>query len=320
MKKLFLVGVFCVLPFLVNGQDYSFNNPLAELPAKHSTTIITNWENDIFLNTDHYFTNGAAIIIVNDNIKLKAIDYILSSPISFSKKRYSLEIRQNMYTPEKMSAPGIQYGDRPFCGYLTLTYNRETFKSDKRFIAGLTVGTIGNYSGAGLTQNFIHSFNDMNQSEGWNYQIKNTPVINLKYHYEHLLVQKSFMSFGYTAEGRVGSLYTDIYGGFNLKLGKISSDFNIPESISEFQAYIFANAGAVLSIYDATLQGGIIGRIPNDYIIQDINKNEVISNITTGLDVSTSIISVQISFTFISPEFIGAKPHAWGAISIAYTF
>lgn len=320
MRYFNLISVLLLLPFLCSGQEYWNVTMDDKVYGSSNTTIMGEFENDIFLQSDHYYTNGVEITLVNKNLKIKAIDNILRSPISYENYRYSLEIRQNMYTPELKYDPEIQIGDRPFSGYLILSYNLETYRKHTRFLSSLTLGVIGKYSGAGLTQNFIHSYNDMLQFEGWQYQIKNSPVINLKYQYERLLINNRHLAFGYTVNGRLGTLYTDGYAGANLKLGIISSQFDMPENINGFQLYYYLNGGARISVYDATLQGGIIGKVPNDYYINQADKNIINTNISTGISVAYNMLHAKAGINLISPEFKGGKRHGWGSISIAVTF
>lgn len=320
MRLFLLIGVLLVVPLGIAGQEYWEIAMEEETALPASATIIAEFENDIFLQSDHYFTNGIGITLVNNDLKLKAIDNILRSPLTYNMKRYSIEIRQNMYTPESKYEPEIQYGDRPFSGYLILSYNKETFQKNTRFLSSLTLGVVGNYSGAGLTQNFIHSFNDMLQFEGWQHQIKNSPVINVKYEYEHLLVNTRHLALGYTMNGRLGTLYTDAYAGINLKFGIISSQFNMPENIDGLQVFGYLNSGARISVYDATLQGGIIGKVPNDYYITQAEKNIFISNISAGICIAYNKLYAKAGITLISPEFVEGKPHGWGSISVAFTF
>lgn len=319
MKNIVLTGVLIIFTISIFAREYP-GEFSAEEQTSSGTTLVLDWENDIFLNSDYYFTNGAALTVINSKLAISFIDRILRSPLSYTNKRYSLEIRQNMYTPEKMYEPGIQYGDRPFAGYLTVTYNSETYSNRKRMVTALTVGTVGRFSGAGFTQNFIHSFNNMQQSEGWVYQIKDTPVINIKYQFENNFINTTFLYVGYKVRAQVGTLNTDAYAQTSLKLGVLASGYDMPEKSDGFQAYIYTGFGTKISVYNATLQGGVIGRQPNHYYIREIDRNAVVLDVTFGFVATYKNMYLKTGFTFISPEFVDAKPHGWGAITVAYTF
>jgi hypothetical protein len=107
--------------------------------------IGVNFDNDIFNNTDYYYTNGFRIDYVTP--------IFASSPLSFSMlpyRKYSMNyhgmtIVQNMYTPTNPDVSLVLDGDRPFSAYLYLGHFKNTLSNDHKYrqYSELDIGLIG---------------------------------------------------------------------------------------------------------------------------------------------------------------------------------
>lgn len=134
--------------------------------------VLLHWENDIFLHTDYYFTNGAAVEFISPAVRIKAMDKLLYMPLKNGFASHSISIRQNMYTPEKMFETDVQWNDRPYAGYFIGEYKLSQETKRKKFSSGLSIGMLGEYSLAARTQDFVHSLDEMVPAAGWQYQVK----------------------------------------------------------------------------------------------------------------------------------------------------
>ena len=291
--------------------------------TSYSSQVFLGLENDIFLQTDYYFTNGAYMGVMSDDLNIPKLSSFLNTPFTLKNKSYGISFRQNMYTPEKMFESEIQRNDRPYAGYFIVDYKLTSENKNRRFTSSLTLGILGKHSLAGITQNFIHGFEDMTQAGGWEYQVSNAPIINLNYLHEQKIIQNQVFDFQYALAGRLGSLYTDASASTTLRIGKRNSTFNFSSKIdrmNNFECYVFFSAGVRVSYYDATLQGSILVYNPSQHYFNNIDRELVIGSLSGGLVIAYDRFRLRSSITKISPEFKGGKSHGWGEVSIAIAF
>jgi len=71
--------------------------------------FIIDFENDIFTNTDYYFTNGAQLSIILPTLQHFYVSKILPSAGKNAMNHYKLSLRQNMYTPINPEATEIDF-------------------------------------------------------------------------------------------------------------------------------------------------------------------------------------------------------------------
>jgi hypothetical protein len=310
--------------FNSSGQFYTDNYLVPENKHLNYTNLFfTTWENDFFLKTDYYYTNGVAFEYLNSNIKVQVLDKFLSTPFTYEVKNHSISVRQNMYTPEGMYESEILRNDRPYAGYLTLDYKTISRSTNKQFSSSLTIGIIGEGSLAGATQIFVHSMDHLEKPVGWKYQMNNAPVINLNYKHQHRIIKHDIFDLQYGISGRLGSLYTDASGEATIRIGMINSLFGIYEAIPRFgglEFYTFFTAEGRISFYDATLQGTILSYHASQHFFGNDQRYLLVTNLSTGLVISYNRFRLSSSVVKISPEFKGGKSHAWGSVSIGIAF
>lgn len=291
--------------------------------AFNDNQLIAYWENDMFLRTDYYFTNGAAFELISPGLSVNSLNRFLTTPFILGNRTNSITLRQNMYTPENMYLADIQRNDRPYAGYMILDYKLSSESTRRKFTSSLTIGIIGRHSLAGETQNLVHSMDHLKAAEGWEYQVNNAPVINLNYSHAQKLVYTHFFDIQYGLDGRLGSLYTDASAHVGLRVGKLGSGFDyasIRAAAGEFNLYGFANIGARLSYYDATLQGSIMGLKPNQHFLNNNERHMMVSGLSFGMVASYRFIKVQASIVKRTPEYKGGKSHGWGQVSLGIRF
>lgn len=285
--------------------------------------LLVYWENDMFLRTDYYFTNGAAFELFSENLQWNTLNKLLYTPFTLSETRNSITIRQNMYTPRKTNSTDVQLEDRPYSGFLILEYKLSSRSTKRKFVSSLSVGVIGKNSLAAITQNLVHSMDHLNTVMGWNYQINDAPVINLNYENKNKLIRSTYFDLQYGVRGRLGTLYTDASANVGFRAGILNDGFDYSANInrnSKVVAYVFIKAGVKLSYYDATLQGSIWGYKPNEHYFNNSQRYLVGSNVQGGVVLSYRFVKLRASVTRITPEYKGGLPHGWGEVSIGISF
>jgi len=324
MNKVFYIFIGLIMFLNVQSQDNTFEFlPDYTVERNNAQQLIIYWENDMFLRTDYYFTNGAAFELLSNSLRWKPLEKFLKTPFTQPNKTYSLSIRQNMYTPIKMYSGEIEYSDRPYAGYLTSEYKVISESEKKRFTSSLTFGILGEHSLAGSTQNLVHSLDHLNEAKGWNYQVNNAPVFNLNYQLQQIVLKSSLYDFQYGLTGRLGTLYTDAHAATTLRIGKISSSFDhlaLIKKNTPFEFYGFVSVGAMVSYHDATLQGSIINYKPNTYYIKGTDKHMFVYDMSFGLVAAYRFVRLKAFIKRQTPEFKGGLSHGWGGISVNVAF
>lgn len=317
LVKYFLVILLLLLTFLPSpGQDLSPSTGMQNM-------VLLHWENDIFLHTDYYFTNGVAVEFISPVVRIKAMDKLLYMPLKNGFASHSISIRQNMYTPEKMFEADVQWNDRPYAGYFIGEYKLSQETKRKKFSSGLSIGMLGEYSLAARTQDFVHSLDEMVPAAGWQYQVKNAPVINLQSRYQEMLVRNPVFDLHYGINGRIGSLYTDVSVDATLRVGKRTAGFDFQTTgmrTTDFECYLFMNAASTLSYFDATLQGSILNYHPSEHYFENAERYMFVSMLSMGWVLSYNHLRLRASMVHLTPEFKGGKSHGWGEISLGVSF
>ena len=184
-------------------------------------------DNDIFApnNLDRHYTNGIHLRFESSEFEqfteentpgfllpiLSSFD-IFQSPTSGYSIAY--QIGQAMYTPEDTSVYEPQPDDEPYAG---LIYGSVDFKVKKRSYSDtftVLAGVVGPLSLAEETQKFVHKHIVGDPLNGWQYQLKNEPVLNIMY-------ERRWPVYG----GRIGSLINyEVLGIANGKLGTMLTE------------------------------------------------------------------------------------------------
>ena len=289
--------------------------------------IGVNFDNDIFNNTDYYYTNGLRI------------DYVApifaSSPLSFSMlpyRKYSMNyhgmtIVQNIYTPTNPDVTHVLDGDHPFSAYLYLGHFKNTLSNDHKYrqYSELDIGLIGPGSLGGIVQGQMHHIEPV----GWQNQIQNDIVLNYTATVEKGLYNPGVFDLNVFATGQIGTLYDNAGGGLRIRAGRLNPYFSMPRLALEqstegrnayqWQYGIFASAKAKVVLYNATLQGGMFNKTSN-YTIPAEDIERFLLQASAGIYVAYKQLGLTLEQYYLSPEFKNAHHFSWGHINITYCF
>jgi len=286
-----------------------------------------NFDNDIFNNTDYYYTNGIRI------------DYVApifaSSPLSISMLPYrkhsmnyhGMTIVQNMYTPTNPDITHVLDGDCPFSAYLYLGHFKNTLSSDRKYrqYSELDIGLIGPGSLGGLVQEQIHDIEPV----GWQNQVENDIVLNYTATVEKGLYNPGAFDLNIFATGQIGTLYDNAGGGLRIRAGRLNPYFEMPRLATaqstegkdayQWQYGIFASAKAKVVLYNATLQGGMFNKTSN-YTIPAEDIERFLLQASAGIYVAYKQLGITLEQFYLSPEFKNAHHFNWGHINVTYCF
>jgi len=288
------------------------------------------FDNDIFDYTDQFYTNGIRFDYVAPALSDNPVKHILLPYWGKAKNYYGLSLVQNLYTPSTTKKGGILYGDRPYSAYLYFGSFKITNDPDHHYrqSSELDLGVIGPPSMGGTVQDLFHKYVPYNNEPlGWEYQICTDAVVNYNFSMEKGVVNTGNLQFILAGTGSLGTLYTNITGGFTMRLGWFNDYFSdlgirkrrvLKAGGERVNQYFFTVRGlAKLVAYDATLQGGMFNNNSVYTIPASAISNFVVQS-GLGFTMTFGAIGVEIEQIVLSPEFGNNWWHAWGHVGLFF--
>lgn len=293
------------------------------IPGYYDNAIISNkpsrflsitFDNDIFNNTDYYYTNGIIIELFNPRAARNPLVKLLPGIKTADVNNFGFSLQQNIYTPTNPDIPEVSDGDRPFSAFLTIGQIRKSYDFRKRLSveSRINFGVLGPASLGGVVQSSIHNIEPV----GWNNQISNTLVIDLSMEVEKGLVSNPNIELNLKAGGHIGTVFNKLEGGLYFRTGRFTPVYKGATS-SAFQYWLFIEGASSFVFYDATLQGGIFEN-NNLYTIHNKDINRLVLKASFGLAVYYNNIGIELQNFYISPEFRNAYDFRWGRIKIVF--
>ncbi len=294
--------------------------PASAQTAKSSNILEIEWANDVWMETDYYFSNGLELRFYNSFMQKSPTAFVLLPAKKGEKVYHGITLTQHFFTPI-VATPDISFNDHPFASYLMLGHRKVSFNSKKRIRkqSEIQIGLLGKYSGGESIQNGIHKIlPNSSHVAGWNNQLRSSPALNYLLKFEHGLFNAKSFDFMTVADMRLGVPYTDLGGGLKMRFGRFAdyfSDIGIGAK-KTWQLYFFAEAGVKYVAYNAVLQGGLSGN--SIYIINDIKPFIAQSHI--GVVFTINRFGVELGQYAKSPEFNSGLSHAWGYMTFRFAF
>ncbi len=292
------------------GQKTSFSNQVS-----------FKTDNDAYLlqKKDGYYTNGLFVTLntVSEKNNYKIIN--------------SYELGQMIFTPKSVNFARDGGIDRPFCGYLYLSYNRAIFLPKLQIIEwGASIGTIGTNSLGENVQETIHTLLKYKQFKGWETQITNEIGLNATVKYAKVLspINTELLKIIPQSELTLGTTFTNAKIGGYICFGLMeeannSSLFNaninkknIAKTKNEY--FIYWHPQFIYQLYNATVQGGLFTE----------NVQAITASIfagmymqSFGLQVTSGRIASKIEVVYQTQEArTQQQPQRYASISIGYRF
>ncbi|MCX6245506.1 MAG: lipid A deacylase LpxR family protein [Bacteroidetes bacterium] len=300
------------------------------IQLSHERAIRINFDNDIFDNTDRYYTNGIRFDFISPFLKQFPLSWLMVPYWGNGINYYGLSITQNMYTPYTTKVGGIHNGDRPYAACLFVGSSKISNDLSHTFrqTSEIDLGVIGPSSYGDFVQKSFHtSVPTNNEPLGWEYQIQNDLVLNYNLGYEKGIVSMRNLELNLNANGALGTLYTNMSGGFQFRTGLFYPYFSPPlfsrrtinkaKGESNFQAYFFVTSIAKLVGYDATLEGGMLNR-SSVYTLEPDEISRFVYQGSAGLTLSYAGFRLDIEQFLLSPEFHTGSWHKWVHIGVTF--
>lgn len=300
-----------------NDEIYFYQNyPL----IKSSNPVIfqITFDNDIFDETDYYYTNGIRFSLITPAAKRVLLNKLLIGDRTSDIVLSGFSLRQNMYTATNPETPVILKGDHPFAGYLVFGHFLQTVDFDKRLsiFSEINLGVIGPASLAASIQRGVHE----KYPAGWDYQISNDLIINYTLRLEKSLISNKNIELGATSRLNAGTLYDDLSAGMFFRTGYFTPVYKgIPLSENKKLHYwFFVKSNLKGVMYNATLQGGMFNDSPYTIAKNDINR--LVFTASAGLAFYYNSLGLELENFYQTPEFKGAMSFKWGRINLILRF
>ncbi len=293
--------------------------------------LCINFDNDIMNNTDRFYTNGIRFDFISPVIQAFPLSYLMVPYWRSGINYYGISLVQNMYTPSTTKAGGILEGDRPYAAYLYLgTFKiSNDQKNNFRQTSEFDLGIIGPSSFGDFVQKSFHNSVPTNSEPlGWEYQIRNDVILNYDVVLEKGLINRRNIELNVSGSGCLGTLYTNVSGGFTFRAGLVNPYFaNLGISkrstltqrkLHLTQFLFYAKPTIRLVGYDATLQGGLFNQT-SPITIPSGDIQRVVFEGSAGLTFTYCGIGISLEQFLLSPEFHNGWWHKWVHISFLFS-
>ena len=299
--------------------------PADTLPRLGSDRLLSyTYANDLFFRTDYYFTQGMTLTLVHPALARLPVRHLLLSGPRGSTQYYGLRLRYDGFTPLRIQDPFIRVGDRPYAAYGSASFFRISNQPARhqRLTTALELGFIGPATGGKELQTAIHHVTGNAEPRGWDFQIRNAPIVGYRVAFEkQLAAAPGRVELMATTEASLSTLYTYAGTGLHLRAGQLNSYFSslTLAGSGSWQLYGQATLEGRLIGYDATLQGGIFSRNDPYTLATDAVRRTVLRS-SGGVVLAHEQLSFEATATWTSPEFTGGRSHRWGLLGVIVAF
>lgn len=317
-KAVFILCFLFLLPL------FSIAKKLDSLNHEKHKEFYFHWDNDIFLFSDYYYTQGAKLFYADPIFRKNPLNHVFVF-LNEADNYFGVGIVQEIYTPKNISNALLDTIDRPYAGALYLRSFAHSSHPEKRLRLSyeFDLGLLGPLSGADKAQKYIHEWLGSTPPMGWDFQIESRPYIN--YNVE---IEKGFNRFNgvYDLMGssklRVGNIHNDLELKAGFRVGRLNNYFkalNLPNKkysdARDLHFYLFGSAGGRGVLYNATLMGGIIP--PKRFHQFEFNEiKNFVGELSGGIILNYRYISLKGELTWKTPEFDTGETHGWGTVSL----
>lgn len=148
-----------------------------------SSALSIRFENDLFGDTDRYYTNGFSIAYARPGAPGRPARWLWGL---FGAERWfggrlshSYEFGQIIATPQDTELADPDPDDRPYAAILYLATALQFEQESRIDVVKLIAGVLGPAALGEQAQNFTHRLFGFDEARGWDYQLGNEPVLNL---------------------------------------------------------------------------------------------------------------------------------------------
>jgi lipid A 3-O-deacylase len=331
---LFFAGS-AVAPVLAQANDPNETRTNPPVSERGAFTIL--FENDLFYNSDHDYTNGVqfAYTTAPGDTPRWAVDVARSLPFFAQtgdvRARYALG--QDIFTPHNLSLANPPLTDRPYAGFLYVALGLVDDNGTDLDQLQVTLGVVGPASLAEETQKLVHSIFNDRKPMGWSTQLRDEPGLIIEYNRSIKLIEpQSVLGGVFDIEPNYGAAIGNVYDyaevgamgrfGFNLPkdYGPMRISPSLPasdyfEPTSGLGAYVFAGVEGRAIARNLFLDGNSFERS------RSVVKMNLVGDLVLGAAITFD--SFRLAFTHdIRTHEYKTQPAAdqFGAVDLTFRF
>lgn len=313
-----------------------FAHARTEAPEEHGTLSVL-FENDYFFHTDRDYTNGVEFAWTTAPSDTPQWSVDLARKLPFfgqeGEVRASYALGQNIYTPVDLRLVDPPLTERPYAGYLYLSYSLTEKSETTLDQLQVQLGVVGPDSLAEQTQKFVHSvLGDINP-QGWDTQLRNEPAFVIgderawRFGPSH-----SVLGFKFDVQphvgGMVGNVYDFLNAGAIARVGfDLPDDYGPPRIEPSLPGTNFFEPTAAFGWY---LFAGVDGRAIARNIFLDgntwqtsrsVDRIPYVGDLQLGAAITFEQWRLSFTHVFRTREY-RTQVHAdqFGAINLSYRF
>lgn len=264
-----------------------------------------NHDNDIFI-TDEYYTSG--------------VEFDYSKNVTSNKEEFYI-LGEKFYTPSSLLIEDPVLYDRPYAGWLYLTYG-QTIKLEKSETrTGYTVGITGKNALGEFLQGTLHKIIGEEHPTGWNSQIESTIGIQYSYEMKNEKIMKNnddnYISIIEHKGFEIGNIFTNFsYGNIFL----IGNKTPFEESQKAVKYYFYYEPQLTFVLQDATLQGALFSE--KSSVTKEINPFIIKNTIGAEVEYRDYIFNyaMNIQSTDVKSMSWKLSNHIYSRFSLKYLF
>ena len=246
------------------------------------------------------------------------------------KRILNFRVGQEIYTPEKISAPFLLPEDHPYAGWLYFSAGADFFfKNHSKLSTYAELGTTGERSGSGALQKAFHRRFKMVEPKLWHTQISSEIGAHLFLDYQMAIYEIKWFRVTATPFAKLGTLRNYLGTSVFLEIGKIApylESSSIRSRLGTLRPsrekrdkqgweFIFLlGAESHLVFHNTFLEGSLWG-IESPHTVE---PNFFLWKGILGFMLGHPVFDIAFDVYFLSREFKGALPHHYARISFQF--
>ncbi|MFV0423325.1 lipid A deacylase LpxR family protein [Oleidesulfovibrio sp.] len=313
--------------FADSGKNVNVGESYVRTKAKSTRSVFFYFENDLFADTDQYYTNAVQMTVVSQDLPTLAADDMLpdqldtflnSLPLEAGKDsqyNVSLTLGQHIYTPSDTQTTELLENDRPYAGYLYGALGMHAKRDDRLDSLVVTLGVVGPAALGEYAQNTVHSVRDIPTAKGWENQLNNEPGLMVTYERAwRLNPDGSGRGWGWDVIPHAGITAGNVMTYANTG-GEVRLGYNLPADFGTSLIRPGAAIGAPTADDDPRLQSG--AESFGMYFFAGADLRAVAWNMF--LDGNTMSTSHHVAKKSLVADFNGGVALMYGRYRISYT-
>lgn len=231
----------CAAPLPLAAQDATASVSVPVERARDTGVFTIYFENDYFGGTDQNYTNGAKLSWMTGDLsswgqagwRRSVLEILPFVNRPGTQKNFGFSIGQNIYTPSDTDTTVPDPTDRPYAGWSYAEISFISKDARRADVISIQAGIVGPSSGAEDTQRTVHEWINDGVPQGWDYQLRDEPGVNLIYERRYRFVSRTlFDTLGADLVPyggfSLGNVQTHATAGATLRLGiNLPSDFGV---------------------------------------------------------------------------------------------